>query len=65
MVTARKLARYILYVAHERNIEVTPQKLQALLYYCQGYSLALTGKPAFSDPIEAWPPEVEDDGNSI
>ena len=29
-------------------------KLQKLLYYVQGYSLALTGKPAFSDQIEAW-----------
>ena len=34
--------------------DLTPLKLQKLLYYCQGYSLALTGKPVFEDEIEAW-----------
>ena len=29
-------------------------KLQKLLYYCNGWSLGLTGKPIFTDAIEAW-----------
>lgn len=65
MKTASEVAKYILHEAHERNVDITPHKLQELLYYFQGYSLALTGKPAFSDPIEAWPPEEEYDGNGI
>lgn len=29
-------------------------KLQKLLYYAQGCTLALTGKPLFADEIQAW-----------
>lgn len=29
-------------------------KLQKLMYYCQGWKLALTGKPFVLDRIEAW-----------
>lgn len=61
MVSVETLARYVINLFREQmeNLEsdefdVTPLKLQKLLYYCQGYALALTGKPLFSDPIEAW-----------
>ena len=61
MITAQELAKYIISTIKKQmtdiqpeEFDVTPLKLQKLLYYCQGYSLALTGKPAFSDPIEAW-----------
>ncbi|MBR1438511.1 MAG: SocA family protein [Synergistaceae bacterium] len=61
MTTANELARYIIseIKKHMEGIQpeefdVTPLKLQKLLYYCQGYSLALTGKPLFKDKIEAW-----------
>ena len=61
MTTAKELARYIISVIKKNmtdispeEFDVTPLKLQKLLYYCQGYSLAPTGKPAFSDTIEAW-----------
>ncbi len=60
MMVAKELARYILSEAKKRCPKekgMTLQKLQALLYYCQGYSLALTGKPAFEDKIEARDPE--------
>lgn len=30
------------------------RKVQKLLYYCQGWSLAWTGRPLFDDRIEAW-----------
>ena len=29
-------------------------KVHKLAYYCQGWSLAWTGRPMFSEPIEAW-----------
>ncbi len=34
--------------------DLTPMKLQKLVYFAQGWSLALAGKPLFNDPIEAW-----------
>lgn len=34
--------------------EITNMKLQKLVYYAQGFSLALTGVPLFQEPIEAW-----------
>ena len=61
MITAQELARYIISEIKKQmtgsyleEFDVTPLKLQKLLYYVQGYSLALTGKPAFPDKIEAW-----------
>ena len=61
MLTAKELARYIISEIKKQltdiyleEFDVTPLKLQKLLYYVQGYSLALTGKPAFSDKIKAW-----------
>lgn len=57
MLTAKEVARYIIAEAQKQSPQkngIEPEKLQALLYYVQGYSLALTGKPAFPDKIEAW-----------
>lgn len=39
-------------LAHGRRLETV--KLQKLLYFIQGWSLAVWGKPAFNQPIEAW-----------
>ena len=61
MTSAKNLARFIIYLIKEQmsniqpeEFDVTPLKLQKLLYYCQGYSLALTGKKLFDERIEAW-----------
>lgn len=62
MVDVLKLAGYLLYLNRkeaeldddEAASDITPMKLQKLLYYCQGYSLGLTGRPLFHDDIEAW-----------
>ena len=61
MLTAKEVAGYIISEIKKQmtglqpeEFDVTPLKLQKLLYYVQGYSLALTGKPAFADKIEAW-----------
>jgi uncharacterized phage-associated protein len=40
--------------ADEGEYDLTPMKIQKLVYYCQGYHLALYDKPLFPEPIEAW-----------
>ena len=37
-----------------RTRQITPLKLQKLLYYAQGSHLALHGRPLFEEQIEAW-----------
>ena len=62
MADVSEIAKYILYLnkleceqaGDEAASDMDPMKLQKLLYYCQGYSLGLTGKPLFNDHIEAW-----------
>lgn len=54
MASAHEVGRYIVRFFQEAEDPVTNLKLQKLLYYVQGWSLALDGKPAFSDRIEAW-----------
>jgi len=53
------VANYILEISREESPDgeyelISHMKLQKLIYYCQGYFLALHGKPLFPDPIEAW-----------
>ncbi|MDR1019460.1 MAG: DUF4065 domain-containing protein [Synergistaceae bacterium] len=61
MTDVLELAKYLLCLDKEKACadgeaasDVTPLKLQKLLYYCQGYSLGLYGEPLFGDAIEAW-----------
>ncbi len=56
-MTAKEAAKYLIRELKKQCPEengVEPEKLQALLYYLQGYSLGMIGRPTFSDPIEAW-----------
>ena len=53
------VANYILEISREESEDgeyelISHMKLQKLVYFCQGYSLALYGKPLFPEPIEAW-----------
>lgn len=41
-------------VDHEDGERITHLKLQKLLYYAQGYSLAILDRPIFKEPIENW-----------
>ena len=52
--TAVEVARYVLRFAHSKGSLVTNLKLQKLLYYAQGWHLAIFNKPLFGDSIEAW-----------
>lgn len=54
MASASDIARYIVNFFQEVGDPVTNLKLQKLLYYVQGWSLALRERPAFQDRLEAW-----------
>ena len=60
-ISAVKLAKYILYKIREQmkyegmgaeDWDITPSRLQKLLYFCQSYSIAFTGEKLFFDKIE-------------
>ncbi|MGQ2715573.1 Panacea domain-containing protein [Campylobacter coli] len=53
---ALDVAKYFLFLARNREAgdTISNLKIQKMLYYAQGYSLALFNKPLFDDRIEAW-----------
>lgn len=55
MYSASEIAQYFIHYANlEEDGLVTNLKLQKLLYYAQGFHLALFDRPLFSENIEAW-----------
>ncbi len=56
MTQALYIARYLIHLAHQEPEPdpLTHLRLQKLLYYVQGWSLAWRGRPAFESTIEAW-----------
>jgi uncharacterized phage-associated protein len=52
--TYRVFADYIILYFQEHGEPLTNLKLQKILYYAQGWYLALHNKPLFTDKIEAW-----------
>lgn len=48
------ICRYIINACHEQGYSVSNLKLQKLLYFAQGYSLAIVDKPLFNEEFEAW-----------
>ena len=52
--TANQIADTLIYLARQRNIDLTNLKLQKLLYYAQAWNLAIAKKPLFDEDIEAW-----------
>lgn len=60
-VKAEAVARYLVLLAEAGDDGpasepdcLTPLRLQKLLYYVQGWSLAMNGRPMFTDRIQAW-----------
>ena len=55
-VAALDVAKYLILLAksEEEPECLSPMQLQKLLYYTQGWSLAIRGKPLFEERIEAW-----------
>lgn len=55
MTACEKAIRYLLAKMDEESGDVmTLPVLQKLLYYSQGFSLAMTGKPLFEEDFEVW-----------
>lgn len=55
MLAAMDVARYFLFLASEEEGElVSNMKLQKLVYYAQGFCLAITGSPLFAEDVQAW-----------
>src|ERR1700744_6380025 len=55
MATALDVAKYILLISNDEDgTLISNLKLQKLLYYCQGFSLAMLGRPLFDARIKAW-----------
>lgn len=55
MLTCHDVARYFLTLTDEEAGDlISNLKLQKLVYYAQGFHLALFNSPLFEDPIEAW-----------
>jgi uncharacterized phage-associated protein len=53
------VANYILEISQDDSEDddlelITNMQLQKLVYFCQGYHLALQGSPLFNEAIEAW-----------
>jgi uncharacterized phage-associated protein len=54
-ITAYDVAKYFIYRGNSSEDDsVSNLKLQKLIYYAQGYHLALFDKPFFDESIEAW-----------
>lgn len=52
--SALEVADYILLKASERDIAITPMKLQKLLYFAHGWMLGVYKRPLIKEQFEAW-----------
>lgn len=51
---ATAIANEFLTIAKAERKDLSPMKLQKLVFFAHGWCLALTGKPLISDRVEAW-----------
>src|SRR5579864_6609141 len=49
------VAEYLIGFSQEHGDPISNLKLQKLLYYAQGWHLALKDRPLFGESIQAWP----------
>lgn len=54
MYDALDISRYIINKLNDQGQSISNLKLQKLLYFVQGFFLALDDEPCFSNRIEAW-----------
>lgn len=53
--SSRAVANEVIRLARELEIkDLTPMKLQKLIYYCHSWCLAVIGEPLLSDEVQAW-----------
>lgn len=50
----RAIANYFIGKAIEDGVEISPMKLQKLLFFAYGIFLTIKGEPLFSERFEAW-----------
>jgi len=53
-ITAFDVAKFFIHRGNQEEDSVSHMKLQKLIYYTQGYHLALYDTPLFHEKIEAW-----------
>jgi uncharacterized phage-associated protein len=51
----KAIANYFLTVAAEQNQTLDPMKIQKLVYFANGWHLAIKDEPLINEQIEAWP----------
>ena len=51
---SKAVANFLLELAAAQSEQLTPMKLQKLVYYAHGWCLALTGKPLINEAVQAW-----------
>lgn len=58
MTNVIDVAKYIIQIgldsSEEGEYDLTPMKLQKLIYFCQGFHLAFFDSPLFDEDIQAW-----------
>jgi uncharacterized phage-associated protein len=58
MTNVIDVAKYIIRIgldsSEEGEYDLTPMKLQKLIYFCQGFHLAFFESPLFDEDIQAW-----------
>jgi len=52
--SAKAIANYFLDRANAAGQEITPMKMQKLVYIAHGWHLAIHGEPLIDEPVEAW-----------
>lgn len=52
--SATAIANYFLDRANAAGQEITPMKMQKLVYIAHGWNLAIHGEPLIDEPVEAW-----------
>ena len=50
----KQVAEYVLKLAADRDVPLTPMQVLKLVYISHGWQLGLYGRPLINGPIEAW-----------
>lgn len=54
-VSSQAVANFILDLGDREGIDISPMKLQKLVYYAHGWHLAVVGDALIDEQVEAWP----------
>ena len=51
---SKAVANYFLNLGDRDNVEISPMKIQKLVYYAHGWNLGFTGEPLIDEQVECW-----------